>query len=86
MRIQLKKSHKAWLKAHPQRSEAWLKERLADGFHIHHMDGNHFNNVPNNLVLMEKQDHQMLHDRFPRKRARHTFYDVDHGWCSPDAT
>jgi hypothetical protein len=53
---------KAWLKANPHRSAAWLKERLADGFDIHHLDGNHENNDPLNLLLIEVMDHMRLHD------------------------
>jgi hypothetical protein len=36
----LERHHREWLKAHPERSETWLRERLADGFIIHHADGN----------------------------------------------
>lgn len=53
--------HKAWLKAHPHRSRTWLKERTADGFDIHHIDGDHDNNDPKNLILIEHLDHFMLH-------------------------
>jgi hypothetical protein len=61
--------HWIWLKAHPERSEAWLEERLRDGFDIHHLDGDHFNDDPLNLVLIECGDHLMLHNgkaRFSR--------------------
>lgn len=34
---------------------------LADGFDIHHLDGNHANNSPDNLALMESDDHMRLH-------------------------
>lgn len=53
--------HHAWLGNHSHRSEAWLRERLADGFDIHHIDANHFNNEPSNLVLIEHADHMRLH-------------------------
>ena len=53
--------HKVWLRSHPERDEAWLIERLRDGFDIHHMDGNHQNNEPSNLVLIESRDHMRLH-------------------------
>jgi len=53
--------HEVWLAAHPQRSREWLAERLRDGFDVHHMDGNHDNNDPANLVLIEGSDHMMLH-------------------------
>jgi hypothetical protein len=51
----------AWLKAHSWRSRQWLADKLADGFHIHHVDGNHSNNEPANLILIEATDHFALH-------------------------
>ena len=53
--------HRAWLTAHLDRTEAWLRERLAEGFDIHHLDGNHSTNDPANLVLIEHVDHMRLH-------------------------
>lgn len=53
--------HLAWLKAHPYRSAEWLADRLADGFHVHHMDGDHANDAPSNLILLEGGDHMRLH-------------------------
>ena len=50
-----------WLGAHPNRSQEWLQERLRDGFDIHHVDGNHMNDDPANLVLIEHDDHMRLH-------------------------
>jgi hypothetical protein len=50
-----------WLLDHPERTYEWLLERLKDGFHIHHLDGNHSNNEPTNLVLIEASDHFRLH-------------------------
>jgi hypothetical protein len=61
---ELKSYHKAWLEDHPQRNEEWLREKLRDGFHIHHLDGNHSNDDPDNLVLMEGDDHfRKIHGR-----------------------
>lgn len=57
----LQNYHYVWLEAHPHRTEFWLRDILSDGFHIHHMDGNHENNNPKNLVLIEGRDHFMLH-------------------------
>jgi len=56
-----KNYHEAWLTAHPNRTREWLEERLRDGFDIHHIDGNHSNDDPSNLVLIEHRDHMMLH-------------------------
>lgn len=53
--------HHIWLECHPHRSENWLIERLKDGFDIHHLDGNHDNNDPKNLALIEHTDHMMIH-------------------------
>jgi hypothetical protein len=58
--------HYAWLLAHPERSEEWLAGILAQGFHIHHMDGNHQNDDPQNLVLIESGDHMMIHNGIAR--------------------
>lgn len=30
-------------------------------FHIHHVDGNHKNNNPNNLVALSEEDHYLIH-------------------------
>ena len=62
----LKEYHYAWLEKHPERTEEWLRARLADGFHIHHLDGNHSNNVQMNLILIEGLDHLALHGMITR--------------------
>lgn len=58
--------HLAWLSAHLERTQQWLAERLADGFAVHHTDGNHSNNDPINLVLIEAGDHMLLHNGVKR--------------------
>ena len=60
--------HYAWLSIHPDRTEEWLRQRLADGFDIHHMDGNHQNNDPANLALIEHVDHMRLHNNSLKNR------------------
>lgn len=57
----MKDHHRAWLECHPHRSEEWLLQKLAEGFDVHHVDGNHENNAYSNLVLIEGSDHFMLH-------------------------
>jgi hypothetical protein len=57
----LEDHHLAWLMAHPHRSSEWLKNALKDGFDVHHMDGDHSNNDPSNLILIEHVDHMGLH-------------------------
>ncbi len=54
--------HYAWLSAHPNRDEDWLKLKLKEGFDIHHLDGDHSNHDPTNLVLIDAADHMMLHN------------------------
>lgn len=54
--------HFVWLLNHPLRSSEWLAEKLKDGFHIHHVDGHHSNNAPENLVLIDGCDHMMIHN------------------------
>ena len=39
----------------------FLEQALEAGFDIHHMDVDHENNDPKNLVLMFGADHMMLH-------------------------
>jgi len=58
----LKPHQSAWLSAHPNRTEAWLRERLRDGFHVHHLDHNPGNNDPANLVLIDGEDHMHVHN------------------------
>jgi hypothetical protein len=53
--------HYIWLSTHTHRDETWLKEKLSEGFDIHHIDGEHNNNNPDNLVLIEHLDHMRLH-------------------------
>ena len=53
--------HRSWLEVHPDRDAAWLKEKLSEGFDVHHLDGDHHNNEPANLVLIETVDHMRLH-------------------------
>ena len=58
----LKSYHFAWLSLRPHRSEQWLSEKLAEGFDVHHVDGDHTNDDPSNLVLIEHVDHMRLHN------------------------
>lgn len=60
----MKAYHRAWLDAHPERSVEWLKRMLREGFQVHHVDGDHGNNHPANLVLIECVDHMRLHGMF----------------------
>lgn len=57
----LQAHHKAWLSAHPDRTEEWLRQMFREGFDVHHVDGDHSNDTPLNLVLIEAVDHMRLH-------------------------
>lgn len=56
--------HLAWLSVHPERSAQWLKRMLEEGFQVHHIDGDHSNDHPANLALIENVDHMRLHGLF----------------------
>lgn len=62
-----KEHHKAWLSVNPHRSEAWLSRKLAEGFHVHHIDCDPSNNDPDNLLLLDGVDHLRLHG-LPKKQ------------------
>lgn len=57
----LKSYHRAWLSVHPHRTVDWLKQRLSDGFDVHHINGDHSDDTPENLVLIECVDHMRIH-------------------------
>lgn len=59
----LAEHHAAWLAGHPERDEEWLARMLAEGFDVHHLDSDHANNDPQNLVLIDHFDHFRLHGR-----------------------
>jgi hypothetical protein len=60
--MKLESYHYAWLSTHPERTQLWLATKLRDGFDVHHADGDHSNNSPDNLVLIEARDHMRLHN------------------------
>jgi hypothetical protein len=57
----MREYHEVWLNSHPHRTREWLEQKLAEGFDVHHIDGDHSNNSPSNLILVECADHAMLH-------------------------
>lgn len=57
----LQQYHHAWLEAHPERTKEWLRKQIAEGFQVHHLDGNRSNNAPSNLALMDGVDHVRIH-------------------------
>ena len=65
----LEAHRQAWLDAHPGRNEFWLRRMAKEGFDVHHVDGDHRNNAPGNLVLMEHVDHMRLHGLAPMRRG-----------------
>jgi hypothetical protein len=76
LRGRMESHHAAWLAAHPGRDEAWLQARIADGFSVHHVDGDHGNDAPGNLVLIEHTDHLRLHCIGGRGLSRHPMKDL----------
>jgi hypothetical protein len=38
-----------------------LRQALSAGFDVHHLDGDHSNNAADNLILVERRDHNLLH-------------------------
>jgi len=61
----MEKHHEAWLSIHPEWSAKDLYDAISMGFDIHHEDGDHSNNDPSNLLLVEHQDHMRLHGSVP---------------------
>lgn len=57
----LQSYHYAWLSIHQDRTEDWLRDKMAEGFDIHHVDGDHYNDAPSNLILIDALDHMRLH-------------------------
>jgi len=69
--MSLQSYHYAWLQAHPEYSAEWLASKLREGFHVHHVDFDHSNDAPDNLVLVFGVDHLAnLHGWKQRPRER----------------
>lgn len=58
-----KSYHHVWLASHPHRTADWLAARLAEGFDVHHINGDHNDDTPDNLALIECADHMHLHGK-----------------------
>jgi hypothetical protein len=56
--------HKVWIEDRGV-DEDYLKAALLSGFDMHHLDGDHENNDPSNLILIHHLDHVMLHKSIP---------------------
>lgn len=41
--------------------EEYNNQTIPKGYHIHHIDGNHSNNSPDNLMCMSPADHHAIH-------------------------
>lgn len=78
MTNKLQPYHYVWLSEHPHRNEEWLCRMLQDGFHVHHLDGDHDNDAAENLVLIDGVDHLMIHNgakrslKFVKKKSSGT--------------
>lgn len=66
--MMLRPHHRVWLAAHPHRTAAWLRERIADGFDVHHIDGDDANDHSSNLILLETTDHTLTIHKLPCSR------------------
>ena len=64
-----KKHHRIWNKHHPEDPKI-----VGDNFVIHHIDGNHNNNNPNNLQKMTVRDHVTLH----HEKDKHWWFGKHH--------
>jgi hypothetical protein len=62
MSRKLEPYHYAWLSDNSSMDVFELMTLLKRGFDIHHLDGDHGNNDPFNLVLIWGADHMMLHN------------------------
>tara|TARA_R110000796_G_C14323321_1_gene408123 strand:- start:71 stop:565 length:495 start_codon:yes stop_codon:yes gene_type:complete len=58
-------------KKYKKHQVAWKNDReenIPDGWHIHHLDNNHSNNNPDNLICvtreMHRDIHQIMYDRY----------------------
>ncbi len=66
--MKLAEHHAVWLSVHPARTEKWLRAMLADGFDVHHLDGDDENHAPNNLILIDASDHTRVIHTLPFAR------------------
>lgn len=55
-------------------------DQLPDGYHVHHRDGDTWNNVPTNLVLLIRADHRWIHHQVGLALQRA----LTHGWVTLD--
>lgn len=55
-----KAHHLAWMEGNHAEPD-FLYQAIMNGFQVHHVDGDHSNNDPLNLVLIYDRDHKKLH-------------------------
>ncbi len=46
---------------HRKIAEEKIGRKLLPGEEVHHIDGNHFNNDPNNIIILSKSEHAKIH-------------------------
>lgn len=72
------KSHQAWLDNHPGYDYNWLRQAIEAGFDVHHIDSDHDNNDPGNLLLVEKGDHSKIHNlKFGKNNRRNGWFNLE---------
>lgn len=45
-----------------KKDSLWMEQASENGFHVHHVDGDRDNNDPDNLMMIFKGDHMLLHN------------------------
>jgi len=56
-----KRNHKLYRKIYEKHYGKILKDDFGRSYDVHHIDGNHLNNDPTNLMALSIKDHYQLH-------------------------
>ena len=57
----MEQHRKVWMESNCK-DEEWMYQASQNGFDVHHLDGDHSNNDPENLVMIFASDHMRLHN------------------------
>ena len=58
---------------HRRIAEEKIGRELKAGEHVHHIDGNHFNNTPENIAVLSASEHSKLHASWKRRNKHGQF-------------